>query len=349
MGRSGRERELRTAGRELLGDKALNCVACHTFNGKSSNFKGIDLMLSYQRLQASWFYHYMRDPNAFRPRTVMPSAWPDGKAMQNTILNGSTDRQIEAIWYYLSLGTSAADPSGIRTIATKLTVTDATRTYRGRSSVAGYRGIAVGFPEKLSYAFNAETGTLSALWRGDFVGVDRGGQGSGAFHPAGKFVALAQDVSFFPLKDEKTPWPLRPVMTKEAPVNPDPLYPKNRGYQFKGYHLDDASIPTFLYLSGTIEIEDRSAPAAQGKNGGLLRQLTFNSPKAQTVWFRALTGKIEAESKQQFKTAELRLNIPPVPTVLRPNSADQNTTELLLKFDIPKGKSTRTLTYELLK
>ena len=87
-----------------------------------------------------------------------------------------TDRQIEAIWYYLSLGTSAADPSGIRAAETTLFVTDATRTYRGRSSVAGFRGIAVGFPEKLSYAFNAETGALSAIWRGNFVRVDRSGE-----------------------------------------------------------------------------------------------------------------------------------------------------------------------------
>lgn len=344
-----REKMLRAAGRELLGDKALNCVSCHTFNGKSTNFKGIDLMISYQRLQPSWFYHYLRDPNAFRPRTIMPTSWPDGQAMLKRVLDGQTDRQIEAIWYYLSLGTSAADPSGIRNVATKLFVTDAARTYRGRSSVAGYRGIAVGFPEKLSYAFNAETGTLSAIWRGDFINVDRGGQGSGAFQPASKFVGLAQDLSFFDLPSEQTSWPLRPVMSKEAPVNPDPLYPKNHGYQFKGYQLDDASIPTFLYRSGAVEIADRSIPADAGKDNRLRRKLTFQAPADQTLWFRALTGKIEAESKERFKTGDMRLIVPPVHAVLRPNSADKNTLELLLKLDIPKGHSTRTLTYELLK
>ncbi len=344
-----REKELRAAGRELLGNKALNCIACHTFNGKSSNFKGIDLMISYQRLQPSWFYHYLRDPNAFRPRTIMPTSWPDGRALLKTVLNGQTDRQIEAIWYYLSLGTSAADPAGIQNLATKLVVTDAAHTYRGRSSVAGYRGIAVGFPEKLSYAFNAETGALSALWRGDFIQVNRGGQGSGAFHPAGKFLALPQDLSFFELADERSPWPLRPMMTKEAPVNPDPLYPKNRGYQFKGYQLDDASIPTFLYRTGTIEIEDRAVPTDVGKDNRLRRQWTFQSPRDQTLWFRALTGRIEAESKDRFKTDQIRLFVPPVHAVLRANSADKGTLELLLKFEIPKGISTRTMTYELLK
>ncbi|MBA4190216.1 MAG: hypothetical protein C0467_19700 [Planctomycetaceae bacterium] len=343
-----REKEMRAAGRELVGDQGLNCLACHSFNGKTPNKAGIDLMTTTERLQPAWFYHFLREPSTFRPRTVMPSSWPGGQAVLKKVLNGDTDRQIEAIWYYLSLGTSAPEPSGIRTVETLLTVTDATRTYRGRSSVAGYRGIAVGFPDKLNYAFNAETGTLTALWKGDFVRVNRGGQGSGGFNPAGKFVQLAQDLSFCDLADEKAAWPLRPVMTKEAPVNPDPLYPKNRGYQFKGYAMDDASIPTFMYLSGDIDIEDRSVGKIADKKSQLVRTFTFNSPKDQTLWFRALTGKVETESKQQFKTAGLGLSIPAVPTLLRPTTTDSKSSELLLKFEIPKGKSTRTLTYEIL-
>ena len=343
-----REKEMRAAGRELVGDQGLNCIACHSFNGKTPGKAGIELLTSAERLQPAWFYHFLRAPNAFRPRTVMPTAWPDGQAAQKKILNGDTDRQIEAIWYYLSLGTSAQDPAGVRAADTLLSVADATRTYRGRSGVAGYRGIAVGFPEKLNYAFNAETGTLSALWKGDFVRVNRGGQGSGGFNPAAKSVQLAQDVSFYALADEKTAWPLRPVMTKEAPANPDPLYPKNRGYQFKGYFMDDASVPTFMYLSGDIAIEDRSAAETADKKLRLVRTLSFDAPKAQTVWLRALTGKVETESKVQFKTPELRLSFPAVPTVLRATATDPKASELLLKFEIPKGKSTQTLTYELL-
>jgi mono/diheme cytochrome c family protein len=343
-----REKELRAGGRDLVGDKGLNCTACHTFNGKKPAKAGIDLLTFTERLQPSWFYHFVRDPNAYRPRIVMPTSWPGGKAVHDTILNGDTDKQIQAIWYYLSLGTSAQDPSGVRGSETKLTVTDATRTYRGRSSVAGYRGIAVGLPEKLNYAFNAETGTLTALWRGEYVRVDRGGQGSGGFHPLGKVVSLPQDVSFHELKDEKAAWPLRPVMSKEAPANPDPLYPKNLGYQFKGYELDDASVPTFFYLTADVKIEDRSIPIKGDKHPRLERTLSFDATKDRTVWFRALTGAVEADPKlkEVFKTPDLTLTIPAVPTVLRATAADPKVSELLLKFDIPKGKSTRTLTYD---
>lgn len=349
---SEREREklFRAAGRELLGDKGLSCIACHSFNGKSApGTQGIDLLTTYQRLQPGWFDSYLRNPGAFRPRTVMPTGWPNGVATHKTILDGNTDMQIEAIWYYLSLGTSAADPSGIRGESTKLMVRDQAMTYRGRSRVAGFRGIAVGLPEKLSYAFNAETGTLSAIWQGDFIGVNWSGQGSGDFNPASEPIALAQDVSWAQLADEKTPWPLLPVMTKEARANPNPLYPKNVGYQFRGYFLGERSIPTFMYRIGTLEIEDRSVAAGTEEKRQLKRTLQFDAPKKQSVWFRALTGDISQESDQVFRSGRLRLTIPKSETKVRALPDEQKRSELLLQLQIPEGKSTLEFLYEPLK
>ncbi|MBL9080973.1 MAG: hypothetical protein JNK76_04160 [Planctomycetales bacterium] len=345
-----REKSIRAAGRELLGDKGLNCVACHNFNGKAAHTnQGIDLPASYARLQPVWFNNYLRNPGAFRPRTVMPTAWPNGIAAHKTILDGDTDRQIEAIWYYLSLGTSAADPPGIRAVSTKLTVDDEAVTYRGRSRIAGFRGIAVGLPEKLNYAFNAETGTLTAIWQGEFIGVNRSGQGSGEFHPAAEPIALAQDVSFVALADEMAPWPLLPVMTKEARTNPDPLYPKNVGYQFRGYYLGESSIPTFQYRSGTIEIEDRSVAIGTDDRRRLKRILQFDSPVLQTVWFRALVGDVTQETDRVFRTDRLRLATPATETKLRSTSDELKRSELLLRLRIPPGRSALELIYEPLK
>jgi mono/diheme cytochrome c family protein len=279
---SEREREklIRAAGRELLGDKGANCVACHAFNGKAAQVnQGIDLLTSFERLQPGYFHHYLRDPGAFRPRTVMPTAWPNGQASFRTILDGDTDRQIEAIWYYLSLGTSAADPPGVRAVNTLLEVADHAQVHRGRSRVAGFRGIAVGLPERIHYAFNAETGTLSAIWQGDFVHVNWSGQGSGDFTPAGDAVALAQDVSFLPLAEEVDAWPRLPVMTKAARSNPDPLYPKNVGYQFRGYWLDESSVPTFQYRSGDVAIEERSVADRDAGHVRLRRVMQLDSPR----------------------------------------------------------------------
>ena len=348
-----REKLLRKAGQELLGDKGLNCINCHNFNGKPSPVnKGMDLMTSYQRLQPGWFNNFLRSPGTYRPRIVMPTAWSNGIASQKAILDGDTDMQIEAIWYYLSLGTSAADPSGIRWSNTKLVVGNEAMIHRGRSRVAGFRGIAVGLPEKISYAFNAETGTLSALWKGDFVGVNWNGQGSGDFNPGREPITLAQDVSLVQLTTDDTPWPLMPVMSKEARTNPDPLYPKNHGYQFKGYFLDESSIPTFMYRSGTIEIEDRTTAAGSDQQQlRLIRVLQFDSPAAQTIWFRALTGEISAESVQVFKAGRLRLTVPhadgaEVQIKQRPLPDNPASSELLLKLELPQGQSTQEIFYE---
>ena len=356
-GRNEKEREqeklIRAAGRELLGDKGANCVACHRFNSKAANVnQGIELLTSYERLEPEWFNRYLRNPGAFRPRTVMPSAWPDGVSAFKSILEGDSDRQIEAIWYYLSLGTSAADPSGVRAVSTRIEVGDQAVVHRGRSRVAGFRGIAVGLPEKLSYAFNAETGTLSAIWQGNFIGVNWSGQGSGDFNPASEPIALAQDVSFVSLAEENTAWPLLPVMTKEAPANPDPLYPKNLGYQFRGYYLGETSIPTFQYRSGRIEIEDRTVAVSDAPKRGLKRVLQFESPEPQTLWFRALVGDVLRESDQVFRSGRLRLSIPDIPAInakLRVLSDEPKQSELLLRLEIPRGKSTLELVYEPLK
>jgi mono/diheme cytochrome c family protein len=341
------EKRIREAGRELLGDKGANCVACHQFNGKAAKVnQGIELLTSHERLQPQWFDRYLRNPGAFRPRTVMPTAWPDGVSAFHSILDGDTDRQIEAIWYYLSLGTSAADPPGVRAVSTKLEVGDHAVIHRGRSRVAGFRGIAVGLPEKLSYAFNAETGTLSAIWLGDFIGVNWSGQGSGDFNPASEPIALPQDVSFVALEEENSPWPQLPAMTKEVPANPNPLYPKNVGYQFRGYYLDESSIPTFQYRCGTIAIEDRSIAIGNNSQLNLKRVLRFDSPTSQIIWFRALVGDIHRESDQVFRSGRLRLTIPSTGTRLRSLPNEQKQLELLLRIQIPEGKSTMELQYE---
>ena len=359
-----REKMLRAAGRELLGQQGVYCVACHNFNGKPAPVnKGIDLMTTFERLQPGWFNNFVRNPGKYRPRIVMPYSWPDGIAVHDKILEGNTALQIEAIWYYLSLGTSAADPPGIRRVDTVLLVEDTTRTYRGRSSVAGFRGIAVGFPEKLSYAFNAETGSLSAIWQGDFIRVDRGGQGSGGFNPAAPAIQLAQDVAFVELADENQPWPLRPVMTKEAPANPNPMYPKNLGYQFKGYYMDERSVPTLMYRSGEIDIEDRTVAVQAVTKLQLIRTFEFKSLANHTLWFRVLTGdadKLRAESKLVYATDKLRITIPDLPLLMRPvpdnaqaqvakpdaKLAQSKFAELLLRIEIPQGQSSLSLTYE---
>jgi mono/diheme cytochrome c family protein/anti-sigma factor RsiW len=344
------DQDTRDAALRLLGDKGLNCLACHNYNGKEGpGIKGLDIMTSYQRLEPAWFFRFMKDPAAFRPGIIMPSSWPDGTAVRTDILGGDTDGQLTSIYNYLSLGTSAADPSGLRTEPSKLVVTDRAITYRGRSSIAGYRGIAVGLPGGVNYAFNAQNGALSAIWSNDFVHVNWHGQGAGDFSPVGEPVRLAQDVAFMVGLQAPDRWPLRPITTKENPVNPDPLYPRQHGYQFVGYSLDeaDSSVPMFEYRFGSVSVRDRSVALQGGGKKWLRRTLEFSAPAATAVWLRGLTGTIEGESETAYKIPGLRISISPAETEIRPMVDGGK--ELLIKLPLNEGVTLYCIDYELLR
>jgi len=337
----------RDAGRVLLGIKGLSCISCHDFNGKPSpNFRGLDLIDSCERLQPGWFARFLIEPQTYRPGIVMPESWPGGVAA-HPILEGDTQAQIRAIWYFLSQGRTARTPEGVSPVRSELRVTDTTRTYRGRSSIAGFRGIAVGYPGGLNYAFNARTGTLTGIWSGDFISVRWDGQGAGDFNPSGRAITLAQDVSFYRLPDAEAPWPQGPHMDEEHPVDPDPLYPRNRGYRFRGYFFDEESVPTFMYESGDVSIEDRSEAEFSGDTAVLVRTLRFSAASEATLYFRALTGEIEALSQREFQAAKLRLRIPEGSSVLRRPARDGAPAELLLELALPAGTRTLSLEYEI--
>ncbi|HJM57204.1 MAG TPA: c-type cytochrome [Planctomycetota bacterium] len=348
----------RAAGRELLGNEGLACVLCHDFNSHASPGKrGLDLISSPDRLRPAWFMDFLVAPEKLRPGIVMPQSWPDGKAAHQGILDGDTRAQLEAIWLYLSLGRSAADPPGIRTQGANLEVGARVRTYRGRSNVAGFRGIAVGYPEGLSYAFNAQNGSLSALWRGEFISVNWNGQAAGNFNPKGRAVRLSEDVTFCRLEDASQDWPRAPHMNAEQPVNPDPRYARNLGYRFRGYYMGELDTPTFMYSSGSVELEDTSRVLQVEGRPVLRRELRLVAPEAETLYMRVLTGDIEEGSPTSFQTAELRVSLPTGETLLRRGRIDPEQEgedpgkpplELLLKLSLDEGTTTLTLDYELL-
>ncbi|MFN7840541.1 MAG: hypothetical protein ACK5N9_02370, partial [Pirellula sp.] len=80
----------------------------------------------------------------------------------------------------------------------------------------------------------------------------------------------------------------------------------------------------------------------------LKRVMQFDSPSAQTIWFRALTGTINQESDRVYKIDRLRISIPEVETQLRSLPDDPQRYELLLKIQIPQGESTLELQYDVL-
>jgi hypothetical protein len=341
-------RAARDAGRRLLGIRGGACVSCHDFNGRPSpSFRGLDLIGSTDRLRPGWFREFCINPQKLRPGIVMPESWSGGEAAHPD-LEGDTDAQIQAIWDYLTLGRSAGDPDGISRKRSELFVEDEVRTYRGRSRIAGFRGIAVGYPGGLNYAFDANNGSLAGIWSGNFVTTYWESQGAGDFNPAGRPVELARDVALYALESEDEPWPLRPFMDDDNPINPDPTYPRNRGYRWRGYAFGENRVPTLRYESGGVAIEDTSAALMDGEHPVLRRTLRFSVPAAQTLWFRVLTGSIEELSPTSFEVEKLRLRVPAVRTLRRSiGTQAEPADELLLELLLPAGTSEVTVDYEL--
>jgi len=312
-----RDVDLVKGGRLLVGTKGMSCVTCHMFqNHRSLGIQGMDLVHMAQRLRRDWFGKYLLDPPSLRPGTRMPTYWPEGKSVRKDILEGSTERQIEALWQYLSEGGKAQIPIGIGPQPIPLVPVDEAIIYRNFIQGAGSRAIAVGYPEKAHLAFDADQMRLALLWHGDFIDaskhwVDRG---AGNQSPAGEDVlALTDGAPFAVLADEKAAWPK--------------AWGHDAGYQFGGYELDAKRRPTFLYAFGKVEVRD-FFEAVEGKPAPTFkRTITLESKDAPAgLWFRAAAGKLD------------RLKVTVEGGVVRG-------TELLVPVSFASGKATIVVTY----
>src|SRR5439155_20851054 len=107
------ERRFKAAGRRLVGSQGFSCIKCHTFAGqRSTGIQALSLTTMTRRLRPDWFYHYLQNPLAYRPGTRMPTPFPDGKTTLPTVLDGTVNGQIAAIWTYLADDDKAVFPVG---------------------------------------------------------------------------------------------------------------------------------------------------------------------------------------------------------------------------------------------
>jgi len=326
-------KEFKNAGHEMMGTTGFSCITCHDFNGQKSGVGALDIVYATERLTKNWFHLYMRQPRRFHPTVVMPEFWPDGESIRPNILGGDTAQQIEAIWSYLEDGIRAKRPIGLSRQSNEIRVGAVTEICRGRSSV-GYRGIGVGYPERISLAFNSEEMALRQLWKGDFANVDLG-----SFQLLGTDrITFPPGIPFYRLKTMEENWPYK------AKTNYS--FPQDNGYQFRGYHLDAARRPTFLFLYGDISVTDyfEDLRDVNGK-AYFKRTLSFDTPAEQQLfYFRAAAGKkITTQSVVQFGVDQLQLRIT---SDHKGIVRESNLGEVLIPLTLPKGRSTLTLEYQ---
>ena len=272
------QKAMRLKGHVLAGGKGLNCVACHTYQFKTSDtMPAVDLTEMAERLEKDWFYQYMLAPQKFSPNTVMPSFWPGGKAIRADI-EGTPADQVEALWQYLIDGRQARAPVGVVREPLQIVVSDEAKILRRRYPGIGKRGIGVGYPGGVNITFDAEQMRLAHLWRGEFVeasGVWRR-QGSGEVRFLTKPIPFPKGPD---LDDAKSPWQV------------DDGRPPQ--HQFKGYDLDKQRRPKFRYQFDSVDVEDFFSQTDDGGGKTLLRRtITLSSEKArQGLRFRVGSGK----------------------------------------------------------
>ena len=326
--------ESKDAGYELIGNQGLSCIACHTFNGQEAGeMSALDIAHVPARLQKNWFYLYMRQPSRFHPTVIMPSFWPNGQSTRPSILAGDSAQQMEALWTYLQDGTRAKKPMGLSRQSTELRVGAVTEICRGRGP-AGYRGIGVGYPERLNLAFDAEEMALRQLWKGDFANVN-----PGTFTARGTdHITFPQGIPFHRLASLEDNWPYK--------GKTDYTFPQDHGYAFRGYHLDAARRPTFLYHYGDITVEDYFEDVRGVESEAYFkRTLHFDAPTEQLPFYlRAAAGNdITTPSERSFRIGQLRLRITSSHEgIIR----EGENGDVLIPITLPKGRSTLTLEYQ---
>ena len=198
----------------------------------------------------------------------------------------------------------------------------------------GFRGIGVGYPERINLGFDSGEMVLRQLWKGDFAEVDFGN-----FRPRGTdTITFPPGIPFERLKSMEDSWPYKGKTNY--------TFPHDHGYQFRGYHLDAMRRPTFMYRYGDIAVEDFFEDVHdQAGKAYFKRTFTFDAPAEQVLfYFRAAVGKkITTQSESKFTIDQLQLRIT---SAHKGMVRDGEPGEVLIPLTLPKGRSTLTLEYQ---
>lgn len=279
------------------------CVQCHLFRGESlPGVIGVDLSGIGDRMQPDWFLALLRDPGAVKPRTRMPNFFPDGASQHPELLDGDRDRQIAAMWGYLTDIAKQPLPAKIeeaRSADYELRPTDRPIILRTFMREAGTHAIAVGFPQSIHIAVDASQPRLAAMWRGRFLDA----QGTWFVRAAPPADPLGDSLVTLPPLASFT---LEPASDNAAATKPNAEAGLDASASidgiaaaFRGYRIDQRGVPTFLYRFGSFDVEDTFQPSAENQRD-LVRRVVVKSqvgPAANGVMPTRLLFRVHAGTR----------------------------------------------------
>ncbi|MBT6453658.1 MAG: hypothetical protein HOK60_11760 [Planctomycetes bacterium] len=261
--------ESRKVGHQLTGTDGFRCIDCHKFAGHDSlGEPAYDLAVMGARLQPRWFHEYMIDPQSKRPDTRMPTFWFDDVSLFPDLLGGDSDAQVDALWTYLAAGSAAPFPKGLiinrSDFDLQPTAEEPTMVGVFMRGLSG-RVVAVGYPDRISIAYDMENVRLGKAWRGDFINVKGTwvGRAGSLESPAGTDVidfAPGLPVAIIHQRDAK--WPDDPV--------------RDQGWRYRGHRRDAERRPVFRISGpGGVEITESVVPLVAADGVHLRRIFRF--------------------------------------------------------------------------
>lgn len=296
-------------GRELVGARGLNCLECHGIAGHpSTGTPGPDLVQMVERLHPEAFRRWLADPTLLRPGTRMPAFFMLGRSPVTSICGAEALCQIDSIRAYLLQGSSLPLPEGLSDpTGFELVPGQAPIIFRTFMKDVGVRAIAVGFPEGVHGAFDAERCEPVLAWSGRFLNAQGawGGRGGTETNPDRAAWRNPPDA-----------WSLRLVTGIGSARAP----------RFRGYRVDGDGRPVFLYdlqADGSpVHIEEAWAPSFRDGHFRLRRTLTLRGAPDARVAIGPALGASTPGSDRGRAPDELRLDATGRAEIVREIPAD---------------------------
>jgi cytochrome c2 len=289
-------RKVITDGRKLVGKSRLSCINCHAWGrSRLPGAEGLDLMVTKRRVRPEWFHAFMTNPQLLKPRTRMPSSWPEGKSFFSKIQGGDMHRQIDAVWSYLAAGSRGGMPKGLAVENTALlTPTDEPILFRAFVNGIGAETILVGYPERINIAFDPNRVRMMLVWAGDFVSTSPSWNGRAGQYTKFDRSSAVQFPDGPPLVRLDS---LTMVWPKDKPKQRLGSEKTAPGYKFRGYRYDEDRIPTIIYDVHGIRVEETPTVGTENSASRLTRKLLLKSPaEMKNLYLLAATGgKIVAQ------------------------------------------------------
>jgi azurin len=240
-----------------------------------------------------------------------------------------TDKSLNLRWRGPGVSTAwlTKPPSGKRGPAMPITpqVDGDAVIYRNFISEAGTRAIAVGYPQGVNLAFDANQVRLALLWQGAFMDGGRhwSGRGQGFQVPAGFAKLNFPEVPPFAfLEKVDSPWP--------SPENG-----RSTGYRFKGYERDKLRRPTFLYEFSGMKIRDFPAGATE-LSPYLTRKFTVEreSKQGKLHYLAAAGNTIESSGATYLVDGKYAVSFPDLKNLKPVLRESKGRKELLLPLEV---------------